>query len=148
MNDTLEKPVNTNRLGDLLVQKRQLAPHQVGVALDVQRKTKMPMGEILVQTEIVSRPRLTLALWQQKLRRLFSFNSRPKPGLYGVELVNWARARLERHLKVNAEKPAVSSQVAEAVQLRSELAGLDPKAAGRIVDKDDVIKEKLLSGNL
>lgn len=148
MNDTLEKPVNTDRLGDLLVQKKQLAPHQVGVALDVQRKTNMPMGEILVQTEIVSRPRLTLALWQQKLRRIFSIRPRSKPGMYGVELVNWAHARLERHLKVNVEKTAVSAQVSEAVQLRSELAGLPPSAAGRIVDKNDVLKEKLLSGNL
>lgn len=148
---SMADPVPHDRLGDVLVRQRRLSPHQVGVALDVQRRTRLPLGRILVETRVVSPVRLRLALWQQRLTRLFRIRRSVRSGqpvsCYGVDLVSWARARLERHLLTVPLESSLSPQEAEIIRLRSELAHFDPHATGRIVENDDVLRQRLLTGN-
>ncbi len=134
-------------LGDLLLRQRQLSPYQLGVALDVQRRTRLPIGEILVQAAVVSRPRLWLALFTQKLLRRVTRPLRPLPAsYYGQDLPHLAKARLEQHMATFPKVPVVSFEVAEAMKLRRERAQLD-RATARIVEDNDILKERLLSGN-
>lgn len=136
------------RLGDILIRKKQIAPHQLGVALAVQRKSRLPLGQILLQTAIISRAQLAIALLQQKLARAIGARPR-KAAYYGQELVNWGRNLLESHVKENvspAEKPAASHEDM-TLRLRSELAGLPGNRAGRIIEDDAALKERLLTGN-
>jgi len=137
---------NPDRLGDVLIRQKCLAPHQIGVALEVQRRTRLPLGRILLETKIISRPRLWLALLQQKLSRQLPLR-RKDNALYGFDLVRWAQARLENHMKAAPDATSQPSQTAEIIRLRSELAGLQPSIAGRIVEKDDVLKDRLITGN-
>lgn len=134
------------RLGDILIRRKHLAPHQLGIALAVQRRSRLPIGQILLQTRIISRPQLLLALAQQKLGRLLG-TGQQKTTLYGHELVSWGRALLERHVRSTLTPADRASLTQETLRLRSELAKLPPQRAGRIVEKDEVLKERILSGN-
>lgn len=125
------------RLGDILIRRKQIAPHQLGVALSVQKKARLPLGQILVQNNIISRLQLFTALLLQKISGLF--NSRPS-------LSTEAQVRLETHLR-NAEIPQENDPQQETLHLREDLAGLPPTRAGRIVEKEEAIKERLMSGN-
>ncbi len=134
------------RLGDILIRKKHLAPHQLGIALAVQRRSRLPLGQILLQTRIISRSQLLLALAQQRLNRLFG-GDQQKSKLYGHELVSWGRALLERHVKTNITPEDRAGMSQEALRLRSELAKLPPQRVARIVENDEVLKERILSGN-
>lgn len=135
------------RLGDILISRKHIAPHQLGVALSVQRRARLPLGQILLKANIINRAQLISALARQKLARLLS--RQPKSiGLYGIELVAWGRAMLDRHLQASGTASAAASpELTSTLRLRSELAHLPPKRAGRIVEQDNVLEERLLSGN-
>lgn len=65
------------RLGDILLQQKAVEPHQIDVALDVQRRMKLPIGQILLQTALITRTQLLLALLRQKLARFTGANTSP-----------------------------------------------------------------------
>lgn len=134
------------RLGDILIRKKQIAPHQLGVALAVQRRSRLPLGEILIQTRIINRVQLVLALMQQKIARRFG-GGKQQVGRYGHEMVSWGRALLEQHVKHNVTAENKAAALNETVRLRSELAKLPRQRAGRIVENDEALKERILSGN-
>jgi len=142
------KPEPSTRLGDLLVRAKKLRPHQLGVALAVQRQARVPLGKILVETKVLSKLDLQLALLRQWVMRRFQPTQR-KIGLYGSDLMAWGRQLLDRHLKEaqTPESHAVNQEVAETLRLRAELAKLSPEETARIIEKDRDLKERILSGN-
>lgn len=125
------------RLGDILVRKKQIAPHQLGVALSVQKKARLPLGQILLQNNIISRMQLLMALVQQKFSRLLSNTS---------SLATQAQVRLESHLRT-APTATPADPVEEMMHLREDLARLPASRAGRIVENDETLKERLQTGN-
>jgi len=54
------------RIGDILVKKNLITPQQLMEALDAQRKSGKPLGEILVELEIISEEDIANALAKQK----------------------------------------------------------------------------------
>lgn len=149
--------MNTNkrsyRLGDILVSTHRIKPHQLGVALSVQKAARRPLGEILVANSILSPFQLRLALWQQRWVRLRNgANTAPKAfALYGLEMVSWGRELLDRHMAAQTTTPSgkpMTPELQDVLRLRAELARLRPHQAGRIVEKDHVLKERILTGNL
>lgn len=134
------------RLGDILIRKKHIAPHQLGIALAVQRKSRLPLGQILIQTRIISRLQLLFALAQQKLGRVFG-GGKQQVGKYGHELVSWGRALLDLHVKENVPPAGKLAPASETERLRSELANLPPQRIGRIVENDEALKERILTGN-
>lgn len=134
-------------LGDVLLKQKQLSPYQLGVALDVQRRTKLPIGAILVGANILSPTRLKMALLWQKALRIFSRKGVAKPAqFYGAQLPELARARLEQHMQTFPAVRVVSYEVAETMKLRRERASLT-KGSARIVEQNDILQERLLTGN-
>jgi len=142
------KPETSTRLGDLLVSSHKLRPHQLGVALAVQRQARVPLGQILVETSVLSSFDLRIALLRQWVLRRFQ-PSRRKVSLYGSDLMAWGRQLLDRHLKdaQTTQNPAVNIEIAETLRLRAELAKLHPEETARIIEKDHDLKERILSGN-
>ncbi len=134
------------RLGDILIRNKHIAPHQLGIALAVQRKSRLPLGQILIQTRIINRVQLLLALLQQKLGRTFG-GGKQQVGKYGHEMVSWGRALLELHVKQAVATENKSAALNETIRLRSELANLPANRAGRIVENDKALKERILTGN-
>lgn len=136
------------RLGDILIRRKLLAPHQLGVALAVQRKLRLPLGQILLHTKVISRAQLTMALFQQKLsHRLGLELGRLKGRHYGHEFVTLGRSLLEKHVKQAGTSGADSGSPEATSRLRRELARLHPQRAGRIVEDDAELKERVLTGN-
>lgn len=141
------------RLGDILVRTRRIKPHQLGVALSVQKAARRPLGEILVANSILSPLQLRFALWQQRWVRLRNgAHSAPKAfRLYGLEMVSWGRELLDRHMAEQVVTPSgkqMTPELHDVLRLRAELSRLSPHQAGRIVEKDHVLKERILTGNL
>ncbi len=140
----MKKPV---RLGDILIRKKQLAPHQLGVALEVQRRARLPLGRILVGTRIISRPQLVAALLHQKVIRLLGKSLR-RPGLYGLDLPLHGQDMLEAHLK-KSPAPQIKNtrEDSEVLKIRRELASLPVDRAARIIENDAALSNRLLNGN-
>ena len=142
-NHSTKKPL---RLGDILIRQKKIAPHQLGVALSVQQKAHLPIGEILVETAVISRFQLLRALVVQKIAHLFSGRTTKQVTLYGIELASLGHDLLQRHLKRAAEKPEnMSPEQQQALKLRAERAHLTCTA--RIVEDDDALKKRLMTGN-
>jgi hypothetical protein len=132
-------------LGDVLLKQKRLSPYQLGVALDVQRRTKLPIGQILVGANILSVPRLRMALLWQRLLRLFS-RTPSTPLTQGAQLPDLARARLRQHMQTFPNVPVASYEIAHTMKLRRERASLS-KGSARIVEQDDIVRQRLLTGN-
>ncbi len=61
--------LDRNRLGDLLVTYGALTPQQLRYALVRQQATKMPLGQLLIQEDMIARHALYRALGEQWLAR-------------------------------------------------------------------------------
>jgi hypothetical protein len=151
----MENQKRSYRLGDILVRTRRIKPYQLGVALSVQKAARQPLGKILVETRILSALQLRLALLQQRWVRFrgeAAATATPKRfRLYGLELVSRGRELLDRHMAAQQASPAgrdITPELQEVLRLRKELARLRPHQTGRIVEKDHVLKERILTGSL
>ena len=143
------------RLGDILIRMKRIKPHQLGVALEVQRRIRIPLGQVLIGINLITPRQLRWALLRQKLMRLL-IRLRGTPQQlrrYGSDLTVHGRDLLEKHLVSTARSaPASPSAVSETedekeARLRAELAGLPPGRVARIVEKDDDLKERIITGN-
>lgn len=152
----MENQKRSYRLGDILVRTRRIKPYQLGVALSVQRAARQPLGKILVETRILSALQLRLALLQQRWVRFkgeAAATAAPKGfRLYGLELVSRGRELLDRHMAAQQQQhptgQSITPELQEVLRLRKELARLRPHQTGRIVEKDHVLKERILTGSL
>lgn len=140
------------RLGDILIRMKRLKPHQLGVALAVQRKFRLPLGQVLVGINLITPRQLRMALLRQKLTRgLLRLRGAPQKVLrYGADFAAYGRDLLEKHLARTtpaASAPAPETAEEKATRLRAELAGLPPGRVARIVEKDDDLKERIITGN-
>lgn len=145
--------VQPYRLGDILVRNHQIKPYQLGVALSVQKTARVPLGEILIANQLLSPLQLRLALWRQRWVRLLNKGQVPSKGfrLYGIELITRGRELLDRHMAAqykSTDGEPLPVELSETLRLRSELAHLHHRKAARIVDKDHVVKERILTGSL
>ena len=142
-NHSTKKPL---RLGDILIRQKKIAPHQLGVALSVQQKAHLPIGEILVETAVISRFQLLRALVVQKIAHFFSFRTTKQVTLYGIELASLGHDMLQRHLKRSAKQPEnITPDQQHTISQRTELSKLTGTA--RIVEDDDALKKRLMTGN-
>lgn len=112
-------PIAT-RLGDILVRAQRLRPHQLGVALEVQRRAHLPLGRVLVGINLISPMQLRAALLKQKLVRVtHHLASRKKqPVLHEVASVT----------------PVAHFHTHSVHELRAELAGLKRGSIARIIE--------------
>jgi len=131
------------RLGDILIRSHYLRPHQLGVALEVQQKTRLPLGQVLVGTNLITPLQLCLALLRQKLMR-FTGTLPKNMAHYGRDLAVRGRELLEKHF---AAMPAVQAEQSAEEKLRAELARLPHGRIARIIEADDKLKQRIISGN-
>lgn len=61
--------LHRHRIGELLVMTGRISADDLKYALEMQKRTGIPLGEILVNTEVLSRNNLKWALWQQQTVR-------------------------------------------------------------------------------
>jgi hypothetical protein len=151
----MENQKRSYRLGDILVRTRRIKPYQLGIALSVQKAARQPLGKILVETRILSALQLGLALLQQRWVRFkgeaANTVSPKRFRLYGIELVSKGRELLDRHMAAQQPTPTgreITPELQEVLRMRKELARLRPHQTGRIVEKDHVLKERILTGSL
>lgn len=141
------------RLGDILLRTQKLKPHQLGVALDVQRRTGLPLGQILLGAHLITRTQLGLALLHQRMMRTKlgqRCGRKASPSSIG-SLAATGQELLEKHWQRVKESPT-RQQGSETVShheeaLRRERAGLPPGRVARLVESDDALAARLRSGN-
>jgi predicted transglutaminase-like cysteine proteinase len=57
------------RLGELLVSKGLITPHDLKTALSIQKQTQKPLGQIFLESAAISRRDLSIMLWKQTALR-------------------------------------------------------------------------------
>lgn len=66
---TLRALLDHSRIGELLVLRGLITNDQLETALDERRSCALPLGEILIRNNIISRRALTYTLWRQRALR-------------------------------------------------------------------------------
>ena len=137
-----------SRLGEILIRSKRIKPHQLGVALAVQQKKRIPLGRLLVEVDIITPSQLRFALLTQKLlrarQRFFSTPSRLRD--MGLDFALRSQQKLEQHLAALAS--STPSEGLAAVQaLRGERAQLSRGRLARIIENDSDLAARLRSGN-
>ena len=137
-----------SRLGEILVRSRRLKPHQLGVALAVQRKRKIPIGKLLVEVKIITPTQLWLALLKQKLLRLrarfFAVPARLRD--MGMDFSFRSQRLLEEHLASLGET-SLGLPREKDEDLRTERSNLPRGRIARIVEKNTDLAERIRTGN-
>ncbi len=66
---TIKNALERNKIGELLVSKGVISPHQLRDALHEQRSTRTPLGQVFVKNAVISQNQLRWLLWKQSALR-------------------------------------------------------------------------------
>ncbi|MBL4804833.1 MAG: transglutaminase-like cysteine peptidase [Alphaproteobacteria bacterium] len=66
---TIKNALERNKIGELLVAKGLISPHDLRHALQEQKATKTPLGQVFVKNAVISQRQLQFLLWKQSALR-------------------------------------------------------------------------------